>query len=424
MKTNWIYAALALAVAAIALVLFAPRLFPEKAPADARHAESPHAADTGYYTCPMHPSVRSDRPGACPVCGMALVKRTTGTAEPVPATLADVSVSPAAQVLANVTLVAARRATLTREIAAVGTIDDAEPSLAQITLRYPGRIERLRVRFTGARVEIGTPVVDVYSPEAISAQREYLLALESVEMTQDAYQDIAEGAQSLLGQSAQKLSRWGFTKEQIAALAETKEVRDTLTVYSPVAGTVVKKYAEPQQYLAAGSVLFDVADRTSVWLMAEIYEGDLPLVTTGMAARATAEAYPGETFRGTVGFIDPVIDPSSRTARARISLPNPTGRLRSGMFLHVALRVPLSPSVVVPASAVLSTGRESVVWLKHAEGVFRPRRVTLGARAGEEIQVLDGVAAGDSVVATGGYLLDSESQLQFTPSGEQEEKQP
>ena len=188
------------------------------------HQAQETASTSGYYTCPMHPSVRSDRPGACPMCGMALVRRDSGatSTDTTVHMLGAVTLSPSQQVLANVTLLNVRRTGLVRTLRTVGTLQDAEPTLGHVTLRYPGRIERLHVGFTGARVARGEAIADVYSPEAISAQREYLLALESAEATKDAYQDIAASAQDLLAQSRQKLERWGFSQGQIATLTSLR----------------------------------------------------------------------------------------------------------------------------------------------------------------------------------------------------------
>lgn len=399
-------------------ILLYPRFFGD---ADGRTASTtpasplpPHAETEEYYTCPMHPSVRSDRPGACPVCGMALVKKSRSAA-PDPggsAPLGPVTLSPSQQVLANVSTVPAREARLQRAITAVGRVDYAEPSLTHIALRFPGRIEKLHVTFTGQHVSQGSPVADVYSPEAITAQKEYLLALESVERTKDAYEDIAAGAATLMAQSAQKLSRWGLTEAQVSALASSREVGETLTIYSPVSGTVTKKYAETQQYLAAGANLFDVADLSTVWAIAEVYEADLPFIRTGSRVEARADAFPEERFAGTLSFVDPVVDPGTRTTRARVALGNRSGRLKIGMYMQVRFLVDIPMSIVVPAAAILSTGDRSVVWIRSGEGTYEPRTVSVGARSGDLVQILSGIHAGEQVVASGGYLLDSESQLQ------------
>ncbi len=371
---------------------------------------------TEYYTCPMHPSVRSDHPGACPICGMTLVKRSEriGAADTGASALGRVALSPSQQVLANVSVIFVKRARLRKQISAVGSIEEAEPSLGHITMRFPGRIELLHVTFTGEHISRGNAVAEVYSPEAVSAQKEYLLALESADATKDAYPDIAEGSAALLSQSKQKLLRWGITEEQIERLSASRQVLDTLTIYSPVTGTVVKKYAQVQEYLSAGAALFDVADLSSVWLMAEIHESDLPWVRTGSAAEAVADAVQDTRFSGTVTFIDPVIDPGSRTARARIALANRNGALKLGMYLRVNLFADLSSELVVPASALLTTGDRAIVWVRKEAGVFEPRSVVVGARSGDQVQILHGLDQGESVVVSGGYLLDSESQLRST----------
>jgi Cu(I)/Ag(I) efflux system membrane fusion protein len=427
MRKSFVYAAVALLLLAVAGISLYPRLFPAH-DASPDHAAAPPGSEASYYTCPMHPSVRSDRPAACPICGMALVRRSSGPA-PESADAGDlgpVTLSPSQQVLANVSVVPVGRGKLRREIPAVGRIEYAEPNLSHITLRYPGRIERLHVTFTGEHVAKGSAVAEVYSPEAISAQKEYLLSLEAAELTKDAYEDIAAGSEALLAQSRQKLQRWGFSDDQIESLASTRSVADNLTIFAPASGTVLKKYVEPQQYLAAGSTLFDIADLTQMWLIADVYEVDLAWVRPGVSVSASSEAFPGERFTGAVRFVEPSLDPGTRTARARINLANPFGKLKAGMFLQVVITVELPSSLLVPASAVLSTGQKSVVWMDAGNGVFRPRTVLAGARSGNLLQILKGLEEGEAVVASGGYLLDSESQLQMTtaPAHTHEEKRP
>ncbi|MFI5251471.1 MAG: efflux RND transporter periplasmic adaptor subunit [Bacteroidota bacterium] len=385
--------------------------------ADSAIAESSTTTELApgeYYTCPMHPQVHKDQPGACPICGMTLVKKTAAHAmsESDKNNIATVSISPSKQVLANVATSIAVKMALEKEIRAVGAIDYAEPNFKQISIRFPGRLDKLYLTYTGQNVHKGDPVADVYSPEAISAQQEYLLAKDSYDEVKSQTDLISGGAQSLLDQARQKLLRWDFTEHQIAELESTKTVQKTITIHSPISGTVLKKFADPQHYASAGEDLYDVADLSTVWMYSEIYEYEVENIKNGQIVVASSDAFPGRIFTGKVIFISPTIDPSSRTAKVRIELPNPRLDLKVGMYVNARISVKLQESVVVPISAVLSTGSRQIVWIQKDGEVFQPRVVTTGERTGEYIQILDGIDEGDTIVTSGGYLIDSESQLE------------
>jgi Cu(I)/Ag(I) efflux system membrane fusion protein len=379
------------------------------------------------YYCPMHPSVVHDRPGACDICGMTLVKRVRAAAPGRETTsgLGSVLISPSRQILAQVATVVAERKSAVKTIRASGRIEVAEPNFRHISTRFAGRIEKLYLTYTGQAVGKGDPVADLYSPEAISAQQEYLLASASYLEAKDSPELIASGALALLDQSRQKLLLWGWTDAQIALLDSTRRVRDTVTITSPIRGTVLKKYFDPQHYAAAGEDMYDVADLSDVWMKADVYESEIGWVSAGQQVTAAGDAFPGTLFTGKVGFISPTVDPSARTVEVRAEFPNPGDRLKPGMYVNAVIRVPLPPAIVIPAGALLLTGNRSVVWVEADSGVFRPRTVRAGTRAGDDIQILEGIDEGDRIVASGGYLLDSESQLEAAsgnsinqPSGE------
>jgi membrane fusion protein, copper/silver efflux system len=372
------------------------------------------AATSEYYTCPMHPQVRSDKPGACPVCGMNLVKKTAAhtLSESDLHSIASVSISPSKQVLANVATSIAMKMALEKEIRAVGAIDYAEPNLKHISIRFPGRLDKLYLTYTGQAVHKGDPVADVYSPEAISAQEEYLLAKDSYDEVKDQTELISSGALSLLDQARQKLLRWDFTEQQIAELESTRIVTKTIAIHSPISGTVLKKIADPQHYAAAGENLYDVADLSIVWMYADIYEYELQNVHTGQEVETAVDAFPGKVFPGKVVFISPIIDPSSRTVKVRVELPNPHLELKIGMYANARISVKFPSMIVVPVSAVLSTGSLQIVWIQKDADVFQPRVVTLGERSGDYVQILSGINEGDIMATSGGYLIDSESQLE------------
>ena len=382
------------------------------------YAEGPVTAvdaerDSIFYTCPMHQSVRLDHPGACPVCGMALVKKSVnGNSQSVePVNLEGVSLSATQQVMANITTVPVERRTLKKEVRAVGVVDFAEPDYRHISMRFPGRIDRLYLTYTGQHVRKGDPVADVYSPEAVSAQQEYLLALDSYKQLGDAPGSVRSGASDLIAQARQKLILWDFTDGQIRELAETGKVRYAVTIYSPIGGTVMKKNVEPQRYVAMGENIFDVADLSHVWVYLDVYESNARFVRVGQEVRITTTMYPGEEFSGRVEFIDPVLNADTRTVRVRTAFPNAAGELKPNMFVSARIVTPASHTLVVPASALLTTGRQILVWVEVSPGRFEPRDVVVGERTETYAEILSGVDVGDEVAATGGFLIDSESQL-------------
>jgi membrane fusion protein, copper/silver efflux system len=364
-----------------------------------------------YYTCPMHPSVRSDKPGACPVCHMSLVKVSPEQQreDSLNAGL-SVQLSTTEQTLANVATTLVENKALVKEIAAVGKIDLAEPNTKRITARFGGRIEKLFTSFVGQHLRSGEPVAELYSPDAIAAQREFLVAMKTAAADR-------EGS-LLLKQSRQKLILLGFTEQQLRDLTNSDTPSTTIVVYSPLAGTVLKKNVEVQQYVSAGETLFDVSDLRSVWLQLDVYERDIAALHLGQVVEAFADDGTSRPLRGSISFISPTLDATTRTARVRAILDNSSGRLKPEMFAHANIMVPLQKTLVVPVTSVVSNGRSEVVWVENEPRHFEPRQVTVGERCGEFYQILSGLLEGELVASRGAYLIDSESQLrQAAPAG-------
>ncbi len=365
------------------------------------------------YTCPMHPSVVSDKPGTCPICGMTLVKRLPQQNVPVGeiGNLESVSLSATQRVMANVSTEPVGRRAFVHKINAVGLVDYAEPNQAKVSARFRGRIEKLYVNFTGEVVRRGQPLFEMYSPELVSAQREYLLALnavnrESTGMGQDDQQ------KSLLAASRDRLRiHYGMTQQQIEAISSKREAGSTVTYYSPIHGTVVSKDVQEGQYVDEGMLLYQLADLSRVWAYLDVYEKNMRFIKRGQTVRMTTEAYPGETFTGRVAFIDPALDAQTRTVRIRVDLDNTGGKLKPQMYMQAEISIPVPNALVIPSSALLSTGKRDVVWIETKPNVFEPRNVVVGTSDGTFVQILDGLREGEMVAATGGYMLDSESQL-------------
>lgn len=380
-----------------------------------------HAAEAAeVYTCPMHPSVISDRPGACPVCNMALVKKSAAqemSAEEA-AMLHTVSLSPTQRIMANVAVSPVARKSMSKQISAVGVVDFAEPMQSVVTARFRGRIEKLNVSFTGENVRKGQALFELYSPDLVSAQQDYLIALDALTRAQTLGNSSNEEVQQRLVASIRERLRihYGLTLEQLRELEETKKVRSTATFYAPISGTVISKQIVEGQYVDEGTTFYSIADLSRVWVYLEVYEGDIRFVKTGQAVDITTEAYPNEQFRGRVTFIDPVMNPETRTVRVRTEFPNTGGNLKPQMYVKAALSLPQKEALAVPVHAVVQTGKRNVVWVELKENQFEPREVTLGARTDGWYEIVSGLSEGEMVVTTGGYLLDSESQLQM-PGG-------
>ena len=364
-----------------------------------------------YYTCPMHPSVRSDRPGACPVCGMALVKKTSlkeATTDEL-AVLGSISLSPTQRVLANVSTAKAELRSLSKTFSAAGIADFAEPRRALVTARFRGRIEHLFVDFPGEEVRKGQALFELYSPDLVAAQQDFLLA-------QRAQSDTTRQV-SLVEASRERLhTHFGMTDDQIDRVAREGEPRSTMAFTAPQSGTVLSKEVVEGQYVDEGTVLYEVVDLSVMWIYFDVYEQELRFVRRGQEVGFTTESYPGERFAGKVTFIDPVMNQDTRTVRVRTEAANPSGKLKPKMFVQASFSIQIPSSIVIPRSAVLSTGSRAAVWVETKPNVFEPRTVTTGASTDDWIQILDGLKPGESVAATGGYLIDSESQLQLPPA--------
>jgi len=374
------------------------------------------AQGTVQYTCPMHPFIIKDKPGACPICGMSLVpvkkaeegKPKEGEME----MLEHVSLSPTQLVMANVATVKVDRVPLAKEVAAVGIVQYDQTRQARVTAWVAGRLDRLYVNSVGAWVSKGRPVAEVYSPDLVSAQQEYLLALRSREQFKNSpVQAISQGGEGLVASARQRLKLMGVKDYQIKALEKSGNPNIRLPIYTPLSGIVIEKIALEGQYVNVGDPLFNIADLSTVWVEVEVYEGDFPFVKTGQKVDIVSQSYPGKIFTGRVSFVYPFLDPKTRTVKVRVELSNPGLRLKPDMFVNAVIKMPLGDVLAVPVAAVLDTGKRQVVWVEKEPGMFAPRDVKTGARVGDHVQILSGLLRGDKVAATGAYLIDSEAQL-------------
>ena len=312
-----------------------------------------------------------------------------------------------------------------RTVRAEAAVAYDEERRAYVTTKVAGWVERLYVDKPGQPVRRGQPLLEIYSPELVSTQRELVLALEHEQRAEARPRQGAEGEtslrhgevtalspQSLVEAAHRRLELWDVPSAEIERLIRTREVRRTLTFTAPVSGVVVEKNVLEGARVGPGENLYLIADLSTVWVEARVFEMDLASIRVGQPATITLQAYPGERFSGEVGFIYPYLDPMTRTVKVRLEVPNPAGRLKPGMFATVVFEsVAEREAVVVPASAVVETGERAFVLVKRGEGLFEPREVTVGGRAGDKVSIAENLAAGDTVVASANFLIDSEANL-------------
>ncbi|MBI2072093.1 MAG: efflux RND transporter periplasmic adaptor subunit [Gemmatimonadetes bacterium] len=309
-----------------------------------------------------------------------------------------------------------RRETLTRTIRTVGTVAAPEPRTADVTPKIEGFIERLHVDFTGASVRKGEPLLTLYSPMLVAAQEELLTAKRLASQVEPVAGEAWSNAQATLAAARRRLGYWDITTEQIEQIERTGQVTKTLTLVSPADGIVLEKSVLEGQQVMPGMRLYRIADLSAVWAEGDVFEQDLQFVRVGSQAHIEVAAYPGQHLMGRVSFVYPTVDPESRTNRVRVTVPNPGLRLKPGMYATIYFDVVRPGVLVVPAGAVVVTGERNLVFVRGAEGTLTPVEVGLGARAGDQVQILEGLAAGQTIVAAANFLVDAESRLGSTGS--------
>ena len=365
-----------------------------------------------YWTCTMHPQVHMDGPGACPICGMDLIKKVVDDKE-APSDGKEmanmITLGAKKQVLANVSTYIVKKENLQEQTSAYSYLDFVENNRKTISARFNGRIEKLLVDKTGDYVKKGQPLFEIYSPDLVQAQNEYLISLNN-----------SSGSTSLLKAAQKKLEIFGLTKEQIKNLESTKEINITITYYSPISGTVIDKKVQEGVYVNEGAAIYDIAELSTLWNIAEVYESNLANVQIGSAVKLHLRAYPNEEFNGKVTFIYPVVNSQTRTVKVRSEVSNYGGKLKPQMYGETFFSKTGGQGLLVPADAVIIAGKRAVIWAKTGDGMFEARSVQIGNRFGDKYQIISGVKEGDEIAATGGFLIDSESQLKTgMPTGHQ-----
>jgi len=436
------------------------------------HEHAAAETETRIWTCSMHPQIRMPKPGKCPICGMTLIPAASGNDEEVGER--ELKLSPAAVKLAEIQTAKVERKYVSVEVRMVGKVDYDETRIGYITAWVPGRIDNLYVDYTGISVRKGDHMVYLYSPELLTAQEELLQAIRAEdELKKSDMKIMRETALQTVQAARDKLRLWGLTAKQISKIEKRGKATDHMTIYSPMGGIVIHKNVEEGAYVKTGTRLYTIADLSHLWIKLDAYESDLMWLRYGQEVSIVTEAYPGEIFKGTIAFIDPVLNAKTRTVKIRVNVHNADGRLKPEMFVHTTIRArvaeagkvmdealagkwicPMHPDVikesagscdickmplvrtetlgyasvdgakkepaplVVPASAPLITGKRAVVYVAHKnkEGVFEGREITLGPRAGDYYIVKENLEEGERVVVNGNFKIDSALQIMAKPS--------
>ncbi len=299
------------------------------------------------------------------------------------------------------------------EIRTVGNVDVDEQLLSYIQLRFAGWIQQVFANYTYQYIRKGEPLFTIYSPELVTAEQEYLIAQRNQSLlAASSVPGVASGAVSLLSAAGARLKQWQIPAREIARLKSTGQVRNGLEIDSPVSGFITERNALPQMYAQPETRLYAIANLSTVWVYAHVFQNQIGQIKMGDPATVTVDAYPGRTFYGRVDNIWPQVDMSTRTVKVRLAFPNPGLKLTPGMFVNVAMKIPLGRHLAIPASGVFQTGTRNIVFIDRGGGYLEPRNVELGTQAGNQFIVLKGLKAGERIVTSANFLIDSESQLQ------------
>ncbi len=369
-----------------------------------------------YWQAPMDPTYVSDRPGKSPM-GMDLVPVYADEGAETDSQEGVVKIDPAIVQQIGVRTEAVRTGELRNVVRTVGILDYNEKNIFWVNTKFDGWIEKVYVNYIGEKVRKGQSLFEIYSPELVSTQEEYLTAMNYLEKMKEAgSQEAVRQAEALMAATQKRLAYWDVTEDQIKRLERTGEVAKTLTVVSPASGRLVEKMdaALEGMYAKAGMNLYKIADLSTVWVHADVYESQLQWVRPGLETQITLQYFPGEKYSGRVLYLYPFVTEKTRTMKACIEVKNPHGRLEPGMYAEVRIHSVVSPlAVLVPEDAVIQTGERNVVFVALGEGRFLPKEVELGVK-GEDgfYEVREGLEGGEEVVVSAQFLLDSESRLQ------------
>ena len=376
-------------------------------------ATEEHAPEKNtLWTCSMHPQIKLDHPGNCPICGMELIPLDEYHAEHETNKSPDeIQMTPDAIKIADIQTLVVKKAYPDKQVYLLGKVKPDERNIAELTARFGGRIEKLFVNFTGQHVKKGEKLASIYSPALMTAQKELLEAVDYKETNPDFYKA-----------ARNKLKLWDLSDDQINDIENSGKIKDHFDILSPIEGTVTQRNVAIGDYVKEGSSLFQVIDLTKVWVMFEAYESDLPWIKMGDKVNFTVQSLPGKNFTGNVSFVDPVIDPSTRIAQVRVEVRNPGMELKPEMFANGIVTSAFAEArkdLLIPKTAVLWTGKRSVVYVKvpdREEPSFLYREIILGPEAGDYYVVSSGLKEGEEIAVNGVFKIDAAAQLAGKPS--------
>ncbi|MEN6295153.1 MAG: efflux RND transporter periplasmic adaptor subunit [Chloroherpetonaceae bacterium] len=366
------------------------------------------AKKIAYYQDPMHPWYTSDKPGKAPDCGMDLVPVYEGEEN-----INGIKIDPTVIQNIGVTTEEVKKRTLTKEIRTVGKIDYNETRLYSVNTKYMGWVEKLYVNYTGKYVSKGEKLLEVYSPDLVSTQEEYLQAVKYRKSLENSSEDIKKGAEDLIQSAKRRLLYWDISEIEIDNLENKGIPKKTLPIYSPANGIVTDKMIVEGDNIMTGMNLFKIADLSSVWVIAEIYQFELPWVKVGQTADIELSYLPGRSYKGKINYIYPYLGMETKTIKVRVELRNTSNYdLKPGMFATVIIKSPIKiESIAVPDQAIIRSGERDIVIISLGNGYFEPREVKLGVAANNYVQILEGLHEGEQVVTSSQFLIDSESNL-------------
>lgn len=372
--------------------------------------------DREMHICPMHPTVVSDKPGSCPICGMDLVVKKADASS---AQSGDVQIDPVTIQNIGVKTMVVEKQPLKRTVRAVGRVDYDETRIMDVNSKIAGWVEELYVDYTGQWVKKGQPLLALYSPELVAAQEEYLTALNYVESMRDgSFRYGKQNAEDLLAAARQRLLYWDISVGQIAELEKTQQVGRTMPILAPRSGIVTHKDVLEGVHIGSGQHLYRIADLSVVWIYADVYEYEMPWVSKGQRAEVSLSYLPGEQFEGKVDYIFPFMNEKTRTVQVRMVFDNADGALKPDMYADVVIRPEVArEGIVIPVQAVIHSGTRRVVVMAHGDGKFEPREIQTGVETEDGYEVMNGLNPGERIVTSAQFLIDSESNLKAALAG-------
>lgn len=372
------------------------------------HNHSSEESKSQIWTCSMHPQIRKSEPGKCPICGMDLIPLVQNES---PEDSGAIHFTKEAAELANVLTSVVSRQKPIKEVRLYGKVQADERLIQSQVAHVPGRIDKLMVNFTGELIHRGQTLAMIYSPELITAQQELLEAAKTKALQPEIYEAAKE-----------RLSQWKMTDQQISAIENSGKVQNSIEIESNTSGIVTAKRVNTGDHVGEGSVLYEISDLSHVWVLFDAYESDLPFLNKGNKITFSVQALPETKFTGVIAFIDPVIDPLTRVAKVRIEINNQSGKLKPEMYVTGIVEANLdkyNDKLVIPRSAVLWTGKRSIVYVKLPgtdAPVFKIREIGLGPTLGNSYVVTDGLKEGEEIVTEGAFSVDAATQLEGKPS--------